>query len=299
MATASDAQPRGIRRRTSAFLYRRRWLKALLLLIPPLTWMVVIYLGALAVLLFASLWALDPLTFSIVHTYSLDNFKTLLDNSVYRTVTFRTIGMALAVTVADAILAFPLAYFMARIATPRLRAAMFVAVLVPLWSSYLIRVYTWKLIVADSGPLNWALGKVGLPDVNLAFTNTSLWITLTYVWLPFMILPVYAALERVPRSYLEASGDLGAKAWMTFRKVIFPLALPGIAAGSIFTFSLTLGDYIAVTLLTKSQFIGNLIYVNAGVAGNLPLAAAISTIPIVIMIIYLSLMKRTGAFESL
>ncbi len=299
MTSATEAHPRGIRRRLSAFLYGRRWLKALLLLIPPLTWLGVIYLGALVVMLFASLWALDPLTFTVVHSYSLDNFKTLIDNSVYRTVSLRTVGMAAAVTAADALLAFPLAYFMARIASRRLRAVMFVGVLMPLWSSYLIRVYTWKLIVADAGPLNWALNKVGLPSVDLAFSNVSLWVTLTYVWLPFMILPVFAALERIPTSYLEASSDLGGKGWTTFRRVILPLALPGVAAGSIFTFSLTLGDYIAVQLLTKSQFIGNLIYVNAGVAGNLPLAAAISTIPILIMIVYLTLMRRTGAFESL
>ncbi len=297
---ASVAPPHPSRsQRFTAFFYRRRWLKALLLLMPPLAWLGVVYLGALLVMLFASFWSVNPLTFTVQHTYSLDNFSTLIHDSVYRTVTLRTVGMAAAVTITDALLAFPLAYFMARVASRRMRAALFVGVLMPLWSSYLIRVYTWKLILADTGPLNWTLNKIGLPSLHLAFTNTSLWITLTYIWLPFMVLPVFAALERVPNSYLEASGDLGARGWMTFRKVILPLALPGVAAGSIFTFSLTLGDYIAVTLLTKSQFIGNLIYVNAGVAGNLPLAAAISVIPIVIMIIYLTAMRATGAFDSL
>jgi putative spermidine/putrescine transport system permease protein len=297
--TASDAPLLTTRRRVSAFFYRRRWLKALLLLMPPLAWLVVIYLGALAVLLFASLWSVNDLTFTVQHTYSLANFRTIIDNDVYRTVTIRTVLMAIAVTLTDAVLAFPLAYFMARIAPGRLRAVMFVSVLMPLWSSYLIRVYTWKLIVADAGPLNWGLGKIGLPSLNLAFTNTSLWLTLSYVWLPFMVLPIFAALERIPNSFLEASGDLGAHGRTTFRRVILPLALPGVAAGSIFTFSLTLGDYIAVTLLTKAQFIGNVIYVNAGVAGNLPLAAAVCVIPILIMFIYLTLMRRTGAFESL
>ena len=299
MSATNAPAPAAVRRRVSAFLYRRRWLKLILLLTPPLGWLGVVYLGALAALLFASLWTINPLSFTIVHTYGLGNFRTLLDNSVYRSVTIRTVGMAAAVTVTDAVLAFPLAYFMARVAGRRLRAALFVGVLMPLWSSYLIKAYTWKLIVAVDGPLNWSLGKLGLPHVALAFTNTSLWITLSYIWLPYMVLPVFAALERIPSSYLEASGDLGARAGQTFRRVILPLALPGIAAGSIFTFSLTLGDYIAVTLLTKSQFIGNLIYVNAGVAGNLPLAAAISVIPIVIMIVYLTLIRRTGAFEAL
>jgi putative spermidine/putrescine transport system permease protein len=299
MATTSAPQPAAFRRRISAFLYRHRPLKLGLLLTPPLGWLVVVYLGALAALLFASLWGINPLSFTIVHTYSLGNFRTLWDNSVYRTVTFETVRMAVFVTLTDAVLAFPLAYFMVRVAGRRLRAALFVGVLMPLWSSYLIKAYTWKLIVATNGPLNWSLGKLGLPHLHLAFTNTSLWITLSYIWLPYMVLPVYAALDRIPASYLEASGDLGARPWRTFRRVILPLALPGVAAGSIFTFSLTLGDYIAVTLLTKSQFIGNLIYVNAGVAGNLPLAAAISTIPIVIMVVYLTLIRRTGAFEAL
>lgn len=299
MSATNAPAPVAVRRRVSAFLYRRRWLKLILLLAPPLGWLGVVYLGALAALLFASLWSINPLSFTIVHTYGLGNFRTLADNSVYRSVTIRTVGIAAAVTVTDALLAFPLAYFMARVAGRRLRAALFVGVLMPLWSSYLIKAYTWKLIVAVDGPLNWSLGKLGLPHLALAFTNTSLWITLSYIWLPYMVLPVFAALERIPPSYLEASGDLGARAGQTFRRVILPLALPGVAAGSIFTFSLTLGDYIAVTLLTKSQFIGNLIYVNAGVAGNLPLAAAISVIPIVIMIVYLTLIRRSGAFEAL
>jgi putative spermidine/putrescine transport system permease protein len=207
--------------------------------------------------------------------------------------------MALGVTVVDALLAFPLAYFMVRIAPPKLRALMFVGVLMPLWSSYLIKVYTWKLITADDGALNWSLQKLHLPEVHLAYTNTALLITLSYVWLPYMVLPIFAALDRVPSSLLEASADLGGRGGMTFRKVILPLTLPGLAAGSIFTFSLTLGDYIAVILLTKSQFIGNLIYVNAGVANNLPLAAAIATIPIVIMFVYLTLIRQAGAFEAL
>ena len=203
-------------------------------------------------------------------------------------------------TVTDAIIAFPFAYYMARFASPRLRTLLFVLVLLPLWSSYLARIYAWRLILAHDGAVNWTLGKLGLPDQNIAYTNTAMWIVFSYVWLPFMILPVYAALERIPESYIEASADMGARGWTTLRRVILPLAVPGLVAGSIFTFSLTLGDYITPTLVGNTQFIGNVVYRNVlGLTNNLPFAAAYATIPLIVMAVYLALARRTGAFEAL
>ena len=208
--------------------------------------------------------------------------------------------MAAAVTVACALIAFPLAYFMVRVASPRLRALLVVGTLMPLWSSYLIKVYTWRLITANDGALNWALGKIGLGPIDIVYTYTAMLIVYVYLWLPYMVLPIFAALERIPDSLLEASGDLGGRGAMTLRKVILPLALPGIAAGSIFTFSLTLGDYIVPDLVGGGkQFIGNVIYVNQGIANNLPYAAAFTFVPIAIIVVYLILIKRTGAFEAL
>ena len=209
--------------------------------------------------------------------------------------------MAVAVTITDAVLAFPLAYYMVRLASPKMRALLFVGVLMPLWSSYLIKAYTWRLITLQNGPLNWSLGKVGLGPYDIAYSYTAMWLAFSYMWLPYMVLPVYAALERVPGSFLEASSDLGGRAWITFRKVIWPLALPGIAAGSIFTFSLTLGDYVLPDLVGGNNhgFIGNVIFAFQGVAQNLPFAAAFACVPVVIVIAYLMVMKRLGAFEAL
>ena len=204
-------------------------------------------------------------------------------------------------TLADAVLAFPFAYYMARVAKPRGRAALFVLILLPLWSSYLVRVYAWRLILSNDGALNWALHKLGLPSAGLAYTNWAVWIVFSYVWLPYMVLPVYAALERIPDSMLEASADLGARGSTTLRRVVLPLALPGVVAGSIFTFSLTLGDYITPTLVggASSQFIGNIVYGSVGIANNVPFAAAFATIPLVVMGVYLLAARRLGAFEAL
>ena len=200
----------------------------------------------------------------------------------------------------DVVLAFPFAYFMARVAGPRLRTVLFVLVLLPLWSSYLARIYSWRLILSNDGALNWSLSKLGLPDQHIAYTNWAMWIVFSYVWLPFMILPIYASLERIPNSYIEASGDLGARGWTTLRRVIFPLALPGVVAGSIFTFSLTLGDYITPILVGNTQFIGNVVYRNVlGLTNNMPFAAAYATVPLVVMAVYLVVARRTGAFEAL
>ncbi len=284
----------------SAALWRRPWLRGVALLLPPLGWMVVFYLAALAVLFVSAFWSIDAFTGKLTHTWTWANFHTIIHDPTYRQIAVRTIVMAALVTVTDAIVAFPFAYYMARIASPRKRTLLFVLVLLPLWSSYLARIYAWRLILNHDGALNWTLGKLGLPTQGWAFTNTAMWIVFSYIWLPFMILPIYAAIERIPDSYLEASRDLGARGWTTFRRVILPLALPGIVAGSIFTFSLTLGDYITPSLVGNVDYIGNVIYRNVlGLTNNLPFAAAYAFIPLIVMAIYLALAKRTGAFEAL
>jgi putative spermidine/putrescine transport system permease protein len=288
------------RRRLSAALWRRPWLRAIALLLPPLGWMIVFYLAALAVLFVSAFWSIDSFTGKLTHTWTWANFHAIFSDPTYRQIAWRTIWMAAAVTVTDAVVAFPFAYFMARIAGPRQRTLLFVLVLLPLWSSYLARIYAWRLILNHDGALNWTLGKLGLPAQGWAFTNTAMWIVFSYIWLPFMILPIYAALERIPDSYIEASRDLGARNWTTFRRVIVPLALPGIVAGSIFTFSLTLGDYITPSLVGNVDFIGNVIYRNVlGLTNNLPFAAAYATIPLLVMGLYLIVAKRLGAFEAL
>jgi putative spermidine/putrescine transport system permease protein len=290
------------RRRISVPFWRHRWLRTLAELVPPVGWMTLIYISAVVALFVYAFWGVDAFTGKVVHTWSLDNFRSIFESSAFRRVIWRTIWIAAAVTATCAVLAFPFAYFMARLASPRVRAMLFVLVLLPLWSSYLVRVYAWKVILAQDGILNWSLGKIGLPGANLGYSNTAMWLVFTYIWLPFMILPVYAALERIPHSYVEASRDLGAGGFMTLRRVILPLAMPGVVAGSIFTFSLTLGDYITPTLVggAGSTFIGNIVYsTGLGVSGNLPFAAAFAAIPVVVMAIYLTLAKRTGAFEAL
>jgi putative spermidine/putrescine transport system permease protein len=292
---------RGARLRLSAALWRRPWLKAALLLAMPVLAFALVYVGALVSLFISAFWQVDSFTGKVVHVWTLENFRSVVQDKVYRDIAFRTIWMAAAVTVTDAVLAFPLAYFMARIAPRRLRMTLFVLVLLPLWSSYLVRIYSWRVILAKNGALNWALNAVGLPDAGLAYTNTAMWIVFSYVWLPFMILPVYAALERIPQSYLEASGDLGARGGRTFRSVILPLALPGVIAGSIFTFSLTLGDFITPALVGggKLNFIGNIVEEQIGINGNVPFAAALASVPLIVMAIYLIVAKRLGAFEAL
>jgi putative spermidine/putrescine transport system permease protein len=290
------------RRRLAAPLWRLPWLRGIALLLPPVAWFVLLYLAALAVLFVSAFWSVDVFTTKIVHTWNFDNFKEIVTSAAWRRVILRTVVIAALVTLTDAILAFPFAYYMARIASRRAQALLFVLVLLPLWSSYLVRVYAWKVILAQDGILNWSLEKIGLPGANIGYSNTAMWLVFSYIWLPFMILPVYAALERIPHSYIEASRDLGASGFTTLRRVILPLALPGLVAGSIFTFSLTLGDYITPTLVggAGSTFIGNIVYsTGLGVSGNLPFAAAFAAIPLAIMAIYLTLAKRTGAFEAL
>ncbi|MBO0787427.1 MAG: ABC transporter permease [Actinobacteria bacterium] len=296
--TAAVAAPRAAR--VSAALWRRAWLRATLTLTPPLAWFLVIYLASLVVMLITAFWTVNPFTNSLVHSWSLTNFQQLLTGT-YLTVIGRTVLMAAVVTVTDALLAVPFAYFMARVASSRSRQALFTAVLLPLWASYLARVYAWIVILQKGGTLSWAFQKIGLGTVNIGYTNIAMWLVFSYIWLPFMIVPIYGALERIPDSLLEASGDLGARSWRTLRSVVLPLALPGVVAGSIFTFSLTLGDFITPLLVggANSNFIGNIIYSNLGTAGNLPFAAALAIVPIVIMIVYLLGARALGAFESL
>jgi putative spermidine/putrescine transport system permease protein len=292
---------RAARLRVSGFFWRHRWAKALLLLAPPFLAFAIVYLAALVALFVSAFWTVNPFTTEIEHIWTLDNFRTIWESSAYRTIALRTIGIAAAVTLTDAVLAFPFAYFMARIASGRSRTLLFIAVLLPLWSSYLIRVYIWRLILNEDGVLNWTLGTIGLPHVHLAYSNWAVWIIFSYVWLPFMILPVFGALERIPHSYIEASRDLGASGWGTFRRVVLPLALPGVVAGSIFTFSLTLGDYVTPLLAggAGSQFIGNVVYSSVGISNNVPFAAAFAAIPVLVMAIYLVIARRLGAFEAL
>jgi putative spermidine/putrescine transport system permease protein len=286
--------------RLSGALWRRPWARATLLLTPPLAWFVLIYLAALVVLLITAFWQINPFTTNIERVWSLSNFTAIFGNSAYRDIIGRTVGMAAAVTVVDAVAAFPFAYFMARIASARTRTALFVAILLPLWASYLAKVYSWLLIFTHGGVLDWGLGKIGLGQVHLIYTNWAVFTVFCYLWLPFMIIPVYAALERIPASQLEASGDLGARTWRTVRLVMLPLALPGIVAGSIFTFSLTLGDYITPLLVggTSATFMGNIIYSNIGIANNVPFAAAMALVPIAIMAVYLLGARALGAFEA-
>jgi len=286
--------------RVSAALWRRAWLRATLTLSPPLAWFLVIYLASLAVMLLTAFWTVNPFTNALERTWTLANFQQIF-TSTYLTIIGRTVIMAAAVTVTDAVIAVPFAYYMARVASPRGRQALFVAVLLPLWASYLARVYAWIVILQKGGTLSWTFQKLGLGAVNIGYTNTAMWLVFSYIWLPFMIVPIYAALERIPDSLLEASGDLGARNWRTIRSVIMPLALPGVVAGSIFTFSLTLGDFITPLLVggANSNFIGNVIYSNIGTANNLPFAAALAIVPIVIMIFYLIGARLLGAFEAL
>lgn len=299
-------------RRFSTYLYQRPWLTLCLLLGPPLLYMLVVYLGSLFSLLLNSFYYLDGFTGKVVREFTLRTYGQLLTRPNLE-IFQRTTGMAAAVTVADALLAFPLSYFMAKYASRRLKSVMYLLVLVPLWSSYLVRVYAWRLILAKGGILTWFVERVGLqgaldwllslPTIggpSLGLSSIGMFLAFTYVWLPYMILPIQTALERVPRSLEEASSDLGARPFQTFRSVILPLAFPGVVAGSIFTFSLTLGDFVVpLSLGNSSPYIGTAVFSHQGTSGNIPLAAAFIVVPIFIMILYLLLAKRLGAFDAI
>ena len=292
----TETPPReGPGRRLSTFFFRHPRVRLGVLLALPVAWMVVVYLGSLLVLLLSAFWDIDPFTGEIVRDFTFENFQALIERPVYRDVAVRTITMALAVTVADVVLAFPIAYYMARVASPRTRNLLVVAILLPLWASYVVKVLAWRTILSDGGIINWALEPFGLSFDG--YSTVGLWLLFTYLWLPFMILPIYAGLERIPSSLLEASADLGGRSLTTFVRVIFPLAFPAVVAGSIFTFSLTLGDYIAPRLITSEQFIGTVIYNTYGEA--LPIAAAYSVVPMVVVVAYLVVARKLRAFESL
>jgi putative spermidine/putrescine transport system permease protein len=281
----------------SGILWRRRWLRVGALLAPPLGWLGVVYLGSLVVLLIAAFWTLDDFTGLIYKGFSFDNFKLIAQEPVYRKIVWRTVSIAALVTITDIVLAFPIAFYMARIARPRTRALLVVAILMPLWASYLVKVYAWRTMFANDGIINWALEPLGLHAPQSGYVRV--WIVLAYLWLPYMILPVFAGFERLSDSLIDASSDLGARPWRTFRSVILPGVIPAVAAGSIFTFSLSLGDYIAVTIVGgKTQLLGNVIYGQLVTANNQPLAAALSIIPLAAIIMYLLAMRRTGALEN-
>jgi putative spermidine/putrescine transport system permease protein len=287
--------------RVRSVLWKRPWARATLLLSPPLAWFLLVYIASLLVLLITAFWQVNPFTSNIERIWSLGNLQTIFTTPAYLSIIGKTAGMAVAVTVTDAVVAVPFAYFMARIAAPRTRTALFVAILLPLWASYLAKVYSWLLIFTNNGFLDWTLGLVGIGKSNLIYTNGAVFIVFCYLWLPYMIIPVYSAFERVPASLIEASQDLGGRTWRTTRRVLLPLALPGIVAGSIFTFSLTLGDYITPLLVggTSANFMGNVIYTNIGIANNVPFAAAMALVPIVIMGVYLLGARALGAFEAI
>ena len=308
---AAFAQP-SLTSRISSALYLHPKLLLLLLLAPPLLWLGVIYLGSLFALLLQSFFYIDDFSGNIVREFSLATYEQLFTRA-NADVFIRTTLMAAAVTIAAALIAFPIAYYMVRYASMKMKAALYLAVMLPLWSSYLVRVYAWKLILAKEGIVTWfaaqlhltwlldavlAIPVIGGPSLSISYIGSFL--VFLYIWLPFMVLPIVAALERVPASLTEASADLGATPGQTFRKVILPLAFPGVVAGSIFTFSLTLGDYIIPGIIGNSRpFIGQAVYQLQGTAGNIPLAAAFTIVPIVIMAIYLTIARRLGAFDAL
>jgi putative spermidine/putrescine transport system permease protein len=283
-------------RRLADLFHGRPRLQAGALLAGPVGWLVVGYLGSLAILLITSLWTLGELSGEIERTFTLDNFRDLAEQDVYRSVAGRTVLIAALVTITDVVLAFPIAFYMAKMATPRIKAVLVVAVLMPLWSAYLVKVYAWRAILSEEGALNWLLDPFGIS--NPGYGLFAVWLVMSYIWLPYMIIPIYAGLERIPNTLLSASEDMGAKPFTTFRRVILPLAFPAVVAGSIFTFSLTLGDFIAPTLVgSGTQFIGTVVY--STFTTNLPLAAAFATVPIAVMVVYLLLARRLGAFEHL
>ena len=312
-AVAAEASGRMFGRELSTFFYRRSAFYLLLLLLPPLLWLGTVYLGSLFALLLQSFYAIDEFTATVVPKLTLATYQQLFSHPANVDIILRTLGMAIAVTLACAVIAFPLASYMARYASPRMKAVLYVGVMLPMWTSYLVKVYAWRLILAKQGILSWILTTVGLDPLletalktpviggpSLASSYLGMFIVFVYMWLPFMILPLAAALERVPQSMVQASADLGARPWQTFHTVILPLALPGLAAGSIFTFSLTLGDYIIPNVVgAPGYFIGMMVYQQQGTAGNIPLAAAFSVVPIVLIAIYLSLARRLGAFDAL
>jgi putative spermidine/putrescine transport system permease protein len=290
-------RPSGRLRAVAAALYRRPRAQLALLLAAPLGWLAIAYLGSLALFLVTSFWSVDSFSGNIVTTPTLDNYVAVATTEVYRTIAIRTVVMAALVTLTCVVVAFPIAFYASRVASPRTRGILVVSILLPLWSGYLVKVYAWRLILSQNGVLNSVLGLVGLHGPG--YSDVAVWLVESYLWLPYMIIPIVAGLERIPSSLLEASSDLGGRGGLTFRRVVLPLAFPAVVAGSIFTFSLTLGDYITPTLVSNTRFIGNVVYDFVGVAGNQPLAAAYAMVPVTIMLIYLIVARRFGALEAL
>lgn len=278
-------------------MHRNTRLRLASLLAAPLLWLVVAYLGALGALFLTSFWTIDSFTGNIVQQFNLGNFQDVLTDVAYRNVVLRTLAIAVLVTIICAVLAIPMAFYMAKIAKPRSRKVLVALVMTPLWASYLVKIYAWRTMMEpNSGVIDWLLGPLGIHSPG--FGGAAIIIGLSYLWLPYMILPVYAGLERLPNNLLDASGDLGAHNFYTFRKVVLPIIFPSLIAGSMFTFSLSLGDYITAQILGgKLQMLGNVVYQNFSI--NLPFAATISMIPVIIMGIYLWIIRRTGALASM
>ncbi|MDX6327487.1 MAG: putative spermidine/putrescine transport system permease protein [Nocardioidaceae bacterium] len=279
-------------------LLRRPGLRTTLLLTPPMLWLGVAYLAALGALLVTAFWGQNSFTGDVERVFTLQNFKDLFTIEVYRTITVRTLVIAATVTVVDGLLALPVAFYMAKVASPRAQRLLVIAVLMPLWASYLVKAYAWRGMFSQDGLIAWALAPFGLGTPGYGIPATV--ITLAYLWFPYMLLPVYAGFERLPESLLEASADLGGSHWMTIRKVALPTAFPALVAGSIFTFSLSMGDYIAVKIVGgTNQMLGNVVYDSVGAANDLPFGAAVAMVPVAVMLVYLALVRRTGALESL
>jgi putative spermidine/putrescine transport system permease protein len=283
-------------RRLAAALYRRPRVQIAGLLAAPLGWLVIAYLGSLALFLISSFWSIDTFSGNLDTTLTLANYQKIATSEIYRTIAFRTVIMAGAVTLTCIVVAFPIAFYMARLASPRMRGLLTVSVLLPLWSGYLVKVYAWRLMLSQNGVINSVLAPFGLEGPG--YSIEAVWLVESYLWLPYMIIPIYAGLERIPSSMFEASADLGGRAGITFRRIVLPLVLPAVIAGAIFTFSLTLGDYITPTLVSNTKFIGNQVYDLNG-AGNQPLAAAYTMVPVTIMLVFLLVSRRLGAFEAL
>jgi putative spermidine/putrescine transport system permease protein len=281
--------------RLAGLFHGRPRLQVGALLAGPVGWLVIGYLGSLVVLLIAAFWSVNPVSGELQQSLTFENFETLWNEPVYRDIVGRTVLIAALVTVTDAILAFPIAFYMAKIASRRGKAVLVVAILLPLWSSYLVKVLSWRTMLSSGGIIDWALQPFGLHGPG--FGSTAVWLVMSYLWLPYMILPIYAGLERIPNSLISASEDLGASPFTTFRRVILPLSFPAVVAGSIFTFALTLGDYITPRLVSNKQFIGNVIFNN--ISNNLPLASALALVPIVVMVAYLMVARKLGAFEHI
>jgi putative spermidine/putrescine transport system permease protein len=295
MASEAVVVKRSVGHRLAGLFQGRPRLQVGTLLAGPVGWLVIGYLGSLAVLLIAAFWSVDPLSGEVVRGFGLENFETLVNEPVYRSIVGRTVAIAALVTVTDAVLAFPIAFYMAKVASRRGKAILIVAVLLPLWSSYLVKVLAWRTMLSNDGIINWALNPLGLHGPG--YGNVAVWLVMSYLWLPYMTLPIYAGLERIPSSLISASEDLGAGPFTTFRRVILPLAFPAVVAGSIFTFALTLGDYITPRLVSNNQFIGNVIFNN--ITNNLPFASALALVPIVVMVAYLLVARKLGAFEHI